>query len=113
MSSAITLTDKVTWGKVYPVVIKLRDDQGDPVVFDNTWQVDVRIARGAVGGELLPPPTVTIANGEATCSFDTDSPGWAPGDYYYDARITFPDGTDEWSEIVHLKLKNRITPTTA
>jgi len=107
------ITDTIVWGETYDLSIAAQDANEDPITLDGTWSVACRITSGQVGGTLVLEPTLTIAAGVATGSIDTGDSEWSPGDYYYDVRLTDPDGDDYWTEPVHLKILNRNTPASS
>jgi hypothetical protein len=104
-------TDSITWGETYDISAQVKDAAGDPIALDETYQAACRVTR-QVGGPSIIDPAVTIAGGLVTASIDTGDEPWRAGTYYYDIRITDPDGHDYWSEPVKLTLRNRNTPNT-
>lgn len=104
-------TDSITWGETYDISVQVNDAEGAPIALDETYQAACRVTR-QVGGASILDPEVAIEGGLVTASIDTGDAPWRPGTYYYDIRITDPDGHDYWSEPVKLTLRNRNTPNT-
>ena len=104
-------TDTIVHGETYDISIQIQDENGDPVVIDNTWSVACRVTSLSMCGSTVAEPTMTIANGGASCSIDTGESNWYPGTFYYDIRLTDPDGNDYWTEPVQLTLLKRNTPS--
>jgi len=65
---------------------------------------------GVIGGTIIATPVMVISSGTASVTLDTGDSQWAPGVYYYDVRLTDPDGNDYWTEPVRLTLLERNTP---
>lgn len=105
--------DTIKWGETYDIQAQAGDVDGVPIVMDGTWSAAVLITRQLVGGATVAEPAMTMVDGAATCSIDTGSEGWAPGVYYYDVRLTDPDGNDYWCEAVKLVVENRNSPSSA
>lgn len=103
-------SDSIIHGETYDIAVQIQDDDGAPVVIDNTWQAACRITRQAIGGPVTAEPVMTIAAGAASCTLDTGAAEWAATTYYYDIRITDPDGNDYWTEPVRLTIQKRNTP---
>ena len=104
-------TDKLTWGETYDISITPQDADGNPVEMDETWQAACRVCKGSrPGGQTFLEPTMTIADGVASCSLDTGDEGWSATAYTYDIRVTDPDGNDYWTETIQLVLEKRNTP---
>ena len=102
-------TDIITYGETYALNVELKDPDGEPIVMDDTYAVACRVAT-EIGGEAVYEPVMTIAGGVATGSIDTNLPEFSPGTYYFDIRITFPNGDDDWSTPTRLILEDRVTP---
>ena len=105
------ITDTIVWGETYDISIAAADADGVAIVLDETWTLACRVTSLRVGGTLVAEPTVTIAAGVGTASIDTGDDEWEAGNYYYDIRLTDPDGNDYWTEPVNLQLDNRNTPS--
>ena len=101
-------TERIKRGETFSFSAEFEDVDGVAVSVDNTWSVALRICKEGVGGEVAAEPTITIANGAASGSFDTDT--LEPGVYFYDIRVTDPDGNDEWSEPIKLITEKTSTP---
>ena len=101
-------TERIKRGETFSFSAEFEDATGDPVVIDDTWQVALRICKEGVGGETAADPTITIAGGTASGSFDTET--LEAGVYYYDIRVTDPDGNDDWSEPIKLVIEQTNTP---
>lgn len=105
-------TDSITWGETYDIEVSVNDENGDPITLDGTYQAACRIAK-TIGGAAIAEPPMTIADGKATATIDTGDAEYTARTYYYDVRITDPDGADYWSEPVKLTLVNRTTPASS
>lgn len=103
-------SDTITYGETYDIEAAAQDANGDPIIIDGTWSAACRITKNKIGGPIIAEPTMAIADGKATCTLDTGDDPWTAGTYYYDIRITDPDGNDQWSEAVRLTLTDRNTP---
>ena len=104
-------TDSITWGETYDIRVQTKDLSGDAIVMDETYQAACRVTR-QVGGESILDPAMVLDGGAFITSIDTGDAPWKPGTYFYDIRITDPEGNDYWSEPVRLTLRNRNTPNT-
>ena len=105
-------TDNIKWGETYDIEATAQDVDGVAIAMDSTWQAAIRVTKRTVGGATLIEPAMTIAAGKATCSIDTGDAPWFVGVFWYDIRLTDPDGNDQWSEPVRLTLEDRNTPNT-
>ena len=101
-------TERIKRGETFSFSAAFEDAAGDAVVIDGTWSVALRICKDGVGGEVAVDVPVTIADGVASVSFDTET--LEPGTYYYDMRVTDPDGNDEWSAPVKITIEQTNTP---
>ena len=110
--SLIMETDTIKWGETYDIEATAQDVDGVAIAMDSTWQAAIRVTKRTVGGATLIEPTMTIAAGKATCTIDTGDAPWFVGVFWYDIRLTDPDGNDQWSEPVRLTLEDRNTPNT-
>lgn len=104
-------SDSITWGETYDISVQAKDGDGVPITLTESYQVACRVTL-QIGGNPIVDPLVSIVGGLAKASIDTGDEPWRPGTYYYDLRITDPDGNDFWSEPVMLTLNNRNTPNT-
>lgn len=104
------ITDAIKHGETYDISITAKDETGAAITLDETWQAACRITRGSIGGNIVAEPAMSIADGKAGCTLDTGDEEWSPGTYYYDVRLTDPDGNDYWTEPVKLKLLDRNSP---
>ena len=104
-------SDSIIHGETYDIAVQIQDANGAPITIDGTWQAACRITRQAVGGPTITEPTMTIVDGAAKCTLDTGDSQWSPTTYYYDIRLTDPDGNDYWTEPVRLTLQKRNTPS--
>lgn len=102
--------DTIYWGETYEISIAAQDASEASIPLDNTWQAACAISSGRVGGPIVAEPTMTIAAGVATATIDTGEAEWSAGEFYYDIRITNPDGEDFWTDPVKLRILNRNTP---
>lgn len=102
-------TDTITWGETYDIAVTVNDGDGVAIVLDETYLAACRVSE-TEGGTALVEPIMTIADGVATTTIDTGDSPWKARSYYYDIRITDPDGNDYWSEPVKLTLSKRTTP---
>jgi hypothetical protein len=104
-------TDTITWGETYDISVTVKDADGLTIALDDTYQAACRVTREVSGATLIDVPVV-IADGMVKASIDTGDNPWKAATYYYDIRITDPDGHDYWSEPVRLTLNPRNTPNT-
>ncbi len=104
--------DTIKWGETYDIEATARDDDGNDITLDETWDIAMRVTQRVIGGALIAEPELTITGGKAVCTIDTGKPPWRVGVYVYDIRFTDPDGNDQWSEPVTLTLESRNTPST-
>jgi hypothetical protein len=102
--------DTIKWGETYDIELAAADADGDPIALDETWDVACRVTKARIGGPIIAEPAMTTSGGKARCTLDTGDPEWAAGTYYYDLRLTDPDGNDYWTEAVKLTLTNRNAP---
>jgi len=103
-------TDTIVHGETYGISIQIQGANEEDTPIDNTWQVACRITSQTIGGTIVAEPIMVIQDGVASCSIDTGDAPWVPTTYYYDIRITDPDGNDYWTEPVQLILRRRNTP---
>ena len=103
-------TDTIVWGETYDISISCQESDETPITLDGTWSAACCFTSAKVGGTVIAEPTMTIAAGVATATIDTGDEEWAAGEYYYDVRLTDPDGNDYWTEPVKLRVLNRNTP---
>lgn len=113
--------DSIKWGKLLTRRIAGQDADGAyfaiTAEWAGAWRIVTQLPEGGDlpdGGDLddgaqIAAGALDIADGLASFTVDTSAAGWAPGHYYYDVRLTDPDGVDWWSDIVHLELLPRIT----
>jgi hypothetical protein len=103
-------TDTISWGETYDIALTAQDSDGAAVAIDATWAAACRITKDRIGGTIIAEPAMSIAGGQASCTLDTGDEGWGPGVYYYDIRLTDPDGNDYWTATIKLKLLDRNAP---
>jgi hypothetical protein len=104
------LTDTIVHGETYDIEVSGQDSEGAPVPIDNTWLAQCRFTLGEIGGQITAEPTMTIANDVASASIDTGDDEWYPLVYFFDVRLTDPDGNDFWTEPIELTLQEKNTP---
>jgi hypothetical protein len=103
-------SDTIKLGETYDLSVTVNDADGDPITLDGTYSAAYRVNTAIdASGTDIALAAMTIADGKATASIDTGATGWATGIYYYDVRITDPDGHDYWSETIKLNVVPRIT----
>jgi hypothetical protein len=105
------LTDTIVHGETYDIAVQAKDINGDPIVMDGTWSAATRITKGAIGGEIIAEPAMAIVDGLATYTLDTGESIWESTTYFYDVRLTNPDGDDFWTAKIRLTLTPRNTPS--
>ena len=103
-------TDTITWGETYDLEVSAQDPDGAAILLDGSWQAACRITKSKLGVAAFLDPVLTLSGGKARGQIDTGDAPWAPGTYYYDIRLTDPDGHDQWYEPVKLILATRNTP---
>jgi hypothetical protein len=101
------LEDCAVWGEVYEMTLELQDADSVQVPMDETWSLSCGVSRKFHGTDLVAEPVMTIADGVASGEIDTAEDGWEPGVYFYDFRLTDPDGKDIWTAPVRLTLQDR------
>lgn len=106
------IEESITWGETYELEIEALDFAGEPIAINENWQIASRFTRGRVGGQVVAEPELTVASGKPRLSIDTGDDAWKPGIYYYDIRLTNPEGDDQWTSPVKLNLATRNTPNT-
>ena len=104
------LKDTITWGQSYDLNVAAQDTGGNPVTMTGAWSAYYRVTKDKIGGAIVAEGAMTIAAGTASATIDTAATGWAPGDYFYDCRVTDPDGYDDWTQPVKLTLEPRNSP---
>lgn len=102
--------DTIVHGETYGISVSIQDVDGDPLTLDGTWSAACRVTRNKVGSASIVEPVMVIADNAATTELDTGDEPWMPGVYYYDIRLTDPDGHDYWTEPVKLTLSDRNAP---
>ena len=102
--------DSIAWGETYELTATALDADGVAIPIDGTWSAACRVTKAKVAGEVIANPVVTIASNAATTTIDTREAGWEPGEYWWDMRLTDPDGDDYWTEAVKLILRTRNAP---
>ena len=103
-------TDEIKLGETYDISISAQDSDGAAITMDGTWLAACAFTSDHVGGTVMAEPTMTIAAGVATASIDTGAAIWSVGDYFYDIRLTDPDGNDYWTDPIKLEIQTRNTP---
>lgn len=98
-------SDAIAYGESYDLSISVKDSDGAAVTLDGTYSAVYRFTDSReVGGTEIAAGSMTIADGVATASIDTGDSPWVPGLYYYDIRITDPDGNEYVSEMIQLEI---------
>ena len=100
-----TITRKL--GETIPIIGGARNAAGADIFMDGTWSAACRITRDRIGGTVVAEPAMAISGGQAVTQIDTREAGWTVGTYFYDIRITNPDGDDFWTDPIKLKLEPR------
>lgn len=104
------ISDEIAYGETYDLSVTVKDADGDLVTLDETYTAVYRFTNSReTGGTQVAAGSMTIADGAATASVDTGDEGWSPGIYYYDVRITDPDGNEYVSEMIQLAICNTQT----
>lgn len=103
-------TDTIKHGETYDLNITAEDADGVAITLDGTWEAACRVTKNKIGGVVIAEPALTFSLGAAVGSIDTRDAEWEPGTYFYDVRLTDPDGNDFWTEPVKLKVEARNTP---
>lgn len=102
-------TDKIAHGESYDLEVKLQDQDGDDITLDGTYSAKYRFLTGRGTGTEIAAGTMTIADGVATASIDTGDSSWTHGLFFWDVRITDPDGHEYVTEMVQLEVCDTIT----
>lgn len=103
------LEDSVVYGEDYNITASPRDGNGDIIILDGSWDVDIRFSLLSNGvGEVF-SSDMPIVDGEGFITIDTGDSPWYPGIFWYDIRFTNPNGSDFWSCKTKLTIKSRIT----
>ena len=96
-------SDEIAYGETYDLSVSVKDADGDLVTLDGTYSAKYRFTNSReAGGTEIAAGVMTIADGVATASIDTGDEAWSPGIYYYDIRITDPDGNEYVSSMIQL-----------
>ena len=104
------ISDEIAYGETYDLSVSVKDADGDLVTLDGTYSAAYRFTDSReVGGTQIAAGSMTIADGVATASIDTGDDPWVPGIYYYDVRITDPDGNEYVSSMIQLVICNTQT----
>jgi hypothetical protein len=90
------LTDTVVSGETYGLSISCTDPDGVAIVLSAGWSAACTVCAGKIGGVPVDTIAMTVADGVATGSLDTDET-LVVGRYYLDIRLTDPDGNNYWS----------------
>ena len=96
--------DQIRWGESYDLSITAQDADGNAIALDETWSGKYRVLTGNGSGTEIEAGALAIADGVATATIDTGAGQWIPGIYYYDVRLTDPDGYEYPSETVRLRV---------
>jgi len=105
------ITDSIVWGETYDLSVSAQDLNEDVVTIDDSWSAVCRFTSEANPNFTAFQSPMVISNNAASVAIDTGNPPWLPGVYFYDIRISDPDGNDFWSETVRLTLHNRLAPS--
>ncbi len=96
-------SDTIAYGETYDLSVTVKDSDGDAITLDGTYSASYRFTNSCkTGGTEIAAGSMTISDGVATASIDTGDAGWSPGIYFYDVRITDPDGNEYVSETIQL-----------
>lgn len=96
------ITDEIAHGETYDIEVSAEGADDLAVTLDGTWGARFRVLSEDVTGDEIAAGAMTIAEGVATATIDTGDAPWVPGTYYYDVRLTDPDGNEYVSDTVKL-----------
>jgi len=101
-SDKMIISDTIAYGESYDLSVVVEGLDPDVFALDDTYLVKYRFTDSRVPGTEFAAGTMTIADGAATATIDTGDDPWTPGIYYYDIRITDPDGHEYVSQVIEL-----------
>lgn len=96
------ITDEIAYGESYDIEVSGAGADDLAVTLDETWGARFRVLTEDVTGDEIAAGEMTIADGVATTTIDTGDAPWVPGTYYYDVRLTDPDGHEYVSDTVKM-----------
>jgi hypothetical protein len=103
-------TINIDAGQRLQILATPRDQNGDAIPMDETWDIDSRMIRDGVPGNKL-DLAPTIDTGKLRIDYDTVD--LAAGRYLMDIRLTNPDGVDQFSRKITVNVGDTITPPSA
>lgn len=101
------LTDRIAYGESYDLEVEARDTDGEAVILDGTWSAAYRFCKSEINGTEVQAGPMNIVGGKARADIDTGDAPFEVGVFWWDVRLTDPDGNDYWSQPVRLILENR------
>ena len=102
-------TDTVVSGETYAISTSLLDAGGVAIPMGAGWSAACSVCAGKIGGVSVATIPLTIANGVAAGSLDTDAT-LVVGRYYLDVRVTDPSGNNFWTDSWCLHIVHHNTP---